>query len=403
MFNRRFWHDRITQAWLHRSIVWLMGVRRVGKTTLARSLPDADYFDCELPRTRALLADPESFLAARTDRTIVLDEIHRLADPTELLKIAADHYPGVRILATGSSTLGASARFRDTLAGRKAEVWLTPMTSADLADFAVGPQTRPGGGAADVRHRLLRGGLPEFFLAPTLPEHDYQEWIDAYWARDILELFRLERRHAFRRLFELILVHSGGIFEATRFAVPCEVSRTTIANYLAVLEATFAVHVVRPYAEGGRAEIVSAPRVYGFDTGFVCHQRGWTDLQSDNLGHLWEHVVLNELHAHVGRDQVRYWRTKHGSEIDFVVVGRGRPSIAIECKWTASEFDPAGMRVFRAAYPDGPNFVVAADISPARPYERTIGPMHVRFVALADLERELGVWRRDSSLRSGAG
>jgi hypothetical protein len=53
-----------------------MGVRRVGKTTLARSLPDADHFDCELPRTRALLAGPESFLAARTDRTIVLDEIH---------------------------------------------------------------------------------------------------------------------------------------------------------------------------------------------------------------------------------------------------------------------------------------------------------------------------------------
>jgi hypothetical protein len=43
-----------------------MGVRRVGKTTLARSLPDADHFDCELPRTRALLAGPESFLAART-------------------------------------------------------------------------------------------------------------------------------------------------------------------------------------------------------------------------------------------------------------------------------------------------------------------------------------------------
>ena len=398
MFARRSWHARIADAWLRRSIVWLMGVRRVGKTTLAQSLPDADFFDCELPRTRELLADPESFLAARTDRTIVLDEIHRLPDPAELLKIAADHYPGVRILATGSSTLGASARFRDTLAGRKAEVWLTPMTCADLADFAGGRATPRRGGAADYRHRLLRGGLPEFFLAPILPEHDYQEWIDAYWARDILELFRLERRHAFRCLFELILVHSGGIFEATRFAVPCEVSRTTIANYLAVLEATFAVHVVRPYAEGGRAEIVSAPRVYGFDTGFVCHQRGWTELRADDLGHLWEHLVLNELHAHVGREPVRYWRTKHGSEIDFVVVGRGRPPVAVECKWAASEFDPAGMKVFRAAYPDGPNLVVAADVSPGRPYDRTMGRLRLRFVALADLEQEIGAWSGGKSL-----
>jgi len=374
MFVRQFWHARITQAWQLRSIVWLMGVRRVGKTTLAQSLPDADYFDCELPRTRALLDDPESFLAARPDRIIVLDEIHRLADPAEFLKIAADHYPRLRVLASGSSTLGASARFRDTLAGRKAEVWLTPMTCADQADFAPGDHARAENGATDFRRRLLRGGLPEFFLAPTLPEHDYQEWIDAYWARDILELFRLERRHAFQRLFELILVHSSGIFEATRYAVPCEVSRTTIANYLAVLEATFAVHVVRPYAEGGRAEIVSAPRVYGFDTGFVCHQRGWTELRPDDLGHLWEHLVLNELHAHLGRDPVRYWRTKHGNEVDFVIVRRGRPPIAIECKWAASEFDPAGIKVFRAAYPGGPNFVGLGrrlSSAPLRTHHRT--------------------------------
>jgi hypothetical protein len=60
------------------------------------------------------------------------------------------------------------------------------MTCADLTDFAAGLHTRTGIGAADYGHRLLRGGLPEFFLAPTLPEHDFQEWIDAYWARDIL-------------------------------------------------------------------------------------------------------------------------------------------------------------------------------------------------------------------------
>jgi hypothetical protein len=146
---------------------------------------------------------------------------------------------------------------------------------------------------------------------------------------------------------------------------------------------------VRPFAEGARAEIVSAPRVYGFDTGFVCHQRGWTELRPDDLGHLWEHLVLNELHAHLGRDPVRYWRTKHGNEVDFVIVRRGQPPIAIECKWAASEFDPAGMKVFRAAYPSGPNFVVAADVSAGRPYERTSRSLVVRHVALADLARQI--------------
>ncbi len=60
-------------------------------------------------------------------KRVVLDEIPRLPNPSELLKIAADHFPDRCILATGSSTLGASSRFRDTLAGRKSELWLTPM------------------------------------------------------------------------------------------------------------------------------------------------------------------------------------------------------------------------------------------------------------------------------------
>jgi len=375
VFDRTYWAQKLSDAWTQRSVVWLMGVRRAGKTVLARSIPGIKYLDCELPSTRALAADPESFLASIRGQTVALDEIHRLDAPAELLKIAADHFPDVRILATGSSTLGASSRFRDTLTGRKRELWLTPMTLQDVADF----------GGTDLRSRMLRGGLPEFYLASAPPGGGVEEWADAFWARDILELFRLERRASFRRLFELIMAHSGGIFEATRFAGPCEASRTTIVNYLAALEAAFAAHVIRPFAEGGRAEIVSAPRVYGFDTGFVCHYRGITALRPEDMGLLWEHLVLNELHAHVGRLPIRYWRTKRGSEVDFVLVRHGRPPVAIESKWSSGDFDPAAMKSFRDAYPGGPSFVVTADTRDGQSYERAYGTLRVRFVSARDL------------------
>ena len=68
----------------------------------------------------------------------------------------------------------------------------------------------------DLRHRLLRGGLPPFFLAESSPERDFQEWMDAYWAKDIQELFRLERRSSLQRFTKLLLTRSGGLFEATR-------------------------------------------------------------------------------------------------------------------------------------------------------------------------------------------
>ena len=370
MNERQVWLDRIHDAWQHRPICWLQGVRRAGKTVLARAIADTAYFDCELPSVRRDLRDPEAFLEAHAGRRIVLDEIHRLDDPTELLKIAADHHPTIRVLATGSSGLGARAKFRDTLAGRKHEVWLTPMTHADTVAFA-----EPA-----LDHRMAHGGLPPFFLAKRPPERDFQEWLDAYWAKDVQELFRIEKRPAFARLFEMLLVESGAIFEATRFARACEVSRQTVMNYLEVLEATFVMHVVRPFASNTSAEIVAAPRVYGFDTGFVAYHRGWSPLRRDDYGPLWEHLVLNELHAASQRRDVQYWRTKTGHEVDFIVAKRRSAPIAIECKWSQDAFDPAGMWAFRQRYPAGENVLVAADVK--RASRRRVGGLDVQVIGL---------------------
>jgi predicted AAA+ superfamily ATPase len=377
MVKRRHWLDCIEKQWARRSILWLRGVRRAGKTSLARSLAGVEYFDCELPRVRRALEDPEAFLHGLGRKRVVLDEVHRLPNPSELLKIAADHFPSVRILATGSSTLGASRRFRDTLTGRKTELWLTPMIEADLVDF----------GDTDLGHRLLHGGLPPFFLSPEPPERDFQEWMDAYWAKDIQELFRLERRASFQRFVELLLVQSGGLFEATRFSGPCEVSRTTITNYLAVLEATSVALVLRPFSSRRSNEIIAAPKVYGFDTGFVCAHRGWTSLRPEDRGHLWEHYVLNELTARLQTTTLRYWRDKQGHEVDFVWTPRGRPPVAIECKWSAREFDPANLAVFARAYPKAELRVVTHDAQPG--FVREYGGLKIRFCSLAKLADEI--------------
>ena len=201
MVRRQFWLDHLQCAWRSRSVVWLAGVRRAGKTCLCKDIADVEYFDCELPRTRRLMDDPEGFLANLRGRRIVLDEVHRLVNPSELLKIAADHYPDVKVLATGSSTLEATAKFRDTLAGRKETVWLTPMLLADVEAF---------GGDGGIARRFLHGGLPPFYLAQEPPAREFQEWMDAYWAKDIQELFRLERRTSFQRFAELVFAQSGG-------------------------------------------------------------------------------------------------------------------------------------------------------------------------------------------------
>ena len=343
----------------------------MGKTCLSQSLPDTEYFDCELPRVRRMMEDPQGFLDGLRGRRIVLDEVHRLPNPSELLKIAADHYPHIRVLATGSSTLGASAKFKDTLSGRKRDLWLTPMSLADLGDFK----------HPDLQHRFLHGGLPPFFLARELPERDFQEWLDAYWAKDIQELFRLESRSSFQKFTELLVAQSGGVFEATRFTSACEVSRPTIANYLKALESTFTAHVIRPFSSHRAAEIVSAPKVYAFDTGFVCYHRGWQELRRQDLGDLWEHFVLNEIMAQLQSRQIFYWRDKRGHEVDFILPTRRQEPLALECKWSADAFEAANLHAFRRIYPKGENIVVAHDVD--RAYRRNYGQISVRFESLS--------------------
>jgi hypothetical protein len=260
------------------------------------------------------------------------------------------------------------------------------MITADLEDF----------GRQDFHQRFLHGGLPPFFLAADLPEREFQEWMDAYWAKDVQELFRLERRHSFQKFAELLMAQSGGIFEATKFARPCEVSRTTISNYLAVLEATFVVHVVRPFSSHRPTEIVSAPKVYGFDTGFVCYHRGWHTLRHEDLGLLWEHFVLNEMQAQMQAREVRYWRDKRGHEVDFVLVRRERPLLTIECKWSASATAPDHLKAFRRQYPQGEHVVVAHDVE--HTFSRTYGDIAVRYMNLpACIEVLTGKARSDSA------
>jgi hypothetical protein len=373
MIVRPFWLERIESCWRKAPIVWLSGVRRVGKTTLAATLENAEFLNCDLPSSQQLLADPEAFFRSLTKPRLILDEVHQLPDPSRLLKIGADAFPKLKILATGSSTLAATHKFRDSLAGRKRNLHLVPVRHDELPAF----------GIRDLRRRLFRGGLPQALLAADYDSGFYSEWLDSYYARDVQELFRVEKRGGFLKLVESVLRLSGGQMEATALAQLCGLSRPTVLNYLDVLELTHVAAFIRPYSGGGKRELVRQPKVYGFDTGFVAFARGWNDLRPEDCGLLWEHVVLERLLSDPAEPEVLYWRDKDRHEIDFVLpAGRGAVD-AIECKWSAEAFDPKNLQVFRALHPAGKNLVIATNVP--KPYTREVGGLTVTFTGLDEL------------------
>ncbi len=375
MVDRPFWRERIERAWLHAPIVWLSGVRRSGKTTLARSLGSDRclYIDCDLPVVEDMVRDPQLFYRSCSHEVVVFDEVHQLRDPSRLLKIGADLFPQLRILATGSSTLAATRKFRDTLTGRRRTVHLTPVLWGELASFGV-----------TLSRRLLHGGLPEALLAVAKQPAFYREWLDSFFARDIQRLFGFRDIDRFNAMLDYVLRQSGGQFEIAKAAKALGIARATVESHVRALEIAHAVTVVRPFHGGTQREITKQPKLYAFDTGFISFARGWDSLRAEDQGQLWEHLVLEHLQATFPDTPLRYWRDKAGREIDFVITANRASVHAIECKWDPSGFDAAALKHFRAHYPNGRNYLVTPSADP--PYCIRRGNIEVRVCTPTGIE-----------------
>ena len=289
MVKRTYWVRRIEDAWKAAPIVWLCGVRRSGKTTLAKSLGEHRlvYINCDLPSVEDRIKDPEIFYRSCDKPIVVFDEIHQLRDPSRILKIGADEFPKLKILATGSSTLAATKKFKDSLAGRKRVVHLPPVLWNELEEFS----------KADILKRLFHGGLPQALLASSKQPGFYREWMDSFFARDVQKLFSFRNMDKFNTLFEYVMKQSGGQLETTRASSALGVSRITIETHLRALEITQALTLLRPFYGGGQKELIKIPKAYAFDTGFVSFVKGWDPLRPADCGLLWEHVALEGLQA----------------------------------------------------------------------------------------------------------
>ncbi len=263
----------------------------------------------------------------------------------------------LRILATGSSTLAATGKFRDSLTGRKRAIYLCPVLWEECEEPF---------GIADLDRRRLHGGLPESLLRRRKSPHAFAEWIDSFYARDILELFSVRNRQGFLSLFRLLLRWSAGQVDYSRLSRLTELSRPTVKSYLEALEIAHAVHLLRPFRGGGGGEIVSRPKCYAFDTGFVTFEKGWTRIREDDRGLLWEHLVLDSLRFRHLDENIFYWRDKAGREIDFVVRRQEGVVDTFECRIDPDEVDVRAVRAFRSRYPRGRDYVVVPVVK--RPY-----------------------------------
>jgi predicted AAA+ superfamily ATPase len=366
---RPYWQDLLQDSWKRRSIVWLSGVRRSGKTTVAKSLKSFSYFNCDDSEIQEKLTNPKVFLKSIQSKGVVFDEIHQIENASQLLKIAADEFPDLKVLATGSSTLAANRKFKDSLTGRKRNLHFLPILVSEIQAFS-----------ASLEKRMLFGGLPPNLMSSELDREYFAEWLDSFYARDIQEIFAVEKRQAFLKVFEFVLMQNGQLIQATEIAKVSGLSRPTIVKYLEILETTKALTILKPFSGNPLREIVAQPKIYGFDTGFVCFAKRDEQLGSTEKGYLLENLVLESMQAYPKVQKINFWRDKAGHEIDFVVPTGKSDVLAIECKSQKRNFSSKNLSVFRKQYPHGKNVVVVLEKTST--IEKSDG-LEIQFVDIA--------------------
>ena len=167
-------------------------------------------------------------------------------------------------------------------------------------------------------------------------------------------MHRIRRPDAFRRLLQLAASQVGNLVNQAEYASICGISNTTVRDYLEILEESHVIRRLRPFLGGRRAEITSAPKLFFVDTGLRNHLfGGFGALQGrgDRGAVLENHVCAELCKWCEPLDDLRYWRSRNGAEVDFVL-RRGETLMAIEVKACALSRPtvPRALRSFVEAY-----------------------------------------------------
>lgn len=389
MIIERDLKDKIL-PWMDRDeVILIIGSRQVGKTTLVRLLLDdipegqKVYFDLEDLNTLGILNQgPAAFvnylklLGYSTEKKVVvaLDEIQYLENPSNFIKIIHDHYPNIKLIVSGSSTLEIRQKFKDSLAGRKIVFELDSMSFREFLRFKGDSVVRIKEGVGTI-HDILEGrfnsssGLVKNELLPHLYEYlvfggypkaaqindmnlkvsILNEVYSSYVRKDIKDIANIEDIFAFNNLIKLLSAQAGNMVNTNEIAGTLGINAATVKKYLFLLENTFIASLLNPYFKNKRKEISKMPKVYLLDNGLrnaSLSSFHLFDGRSDR-GVLFENYIFSELKRRYRiNEEFFYWRTIAKAEVDFILNVNNR-IVPLEVKAVEMK-SPALTRSFRS-------------------------------------------------------
>ncbi|EKE21950.1 MAG: hypothetical protein ACD_7C00086G0002 [uncultured bacterium] len=356
-------------------VLLIVGSRQAGKTTILRQLrEDLDnqkkntfFLNLEEMEYLGLLNEsPRNLFKIFTldlnqKNYVFIDEIQYLKNPSNFLKFIFDEYQGkIKLIVSGSSAFYIDKKFKDSLAGRKKIFHVTTLSFREFLrfkqveklahlDFSKLSLTDKEKISVYFGEYVIFGGYPKVVLSVLGEKKEIlQEIAFSYIKKDVYEA-NIKQEETFYKLFKILASQAGNLLNASELAKTLGVSKTTIDNFLYVMQKSFHIVLIRPFYKNMRKELTRMPKVYFADLGlrnFFMNDFGGFEQRGDK-GILLENIVFRQLSDKFEGDEIKFWRTIGKHEIDFIVDEKN----ALEVKVDSERLRVKNYKIFQENYP----------------------------------------------------
>lgn len=342
----------------------LLGARQVGKSTLLRELEEkakkssltTEFYDLEQPSDlNRLSGSEEKVIQELTSKAqvVFIDEFHYLKNASKIFKSIYDSRKPVKIYASGSSSLEIHKHLQESLAGRFIKTMIYPLVIEEWKQYPKFSSTE----------YLQWGGMPALIHKPEPNDRVaiLENIVSTYITKDIKGLIKEENIRAFNSLLYLLAQSQGSVVVVSNLARETGISESTVARYLEVISQTYVLYMITSYSQNMANELKKSKKYYLFDIGIrnlLLKDFNAVSMREDK-GVLYETAVFLHLVNQIKPNmEIRFWRTKKGDEVDFVLL-KNRIPIPIEVKSHLVRPDiPKGLIKFLNKYPKAPFGIV---------------------------------------------
>lgn len=362
----------------YKEVLVLLGARQVGKTTiLKRIFPDAQYYSVDNDPIKNALEkfDPAVYrqIIKPHPNIVIFDEIQRLSDPGRAAKIIYDSMPEYKLIITGSSSFDIKNKTSESLAGRKIEYRLFPLTFGELlvqkdmsANFSslfldrlLKGEKLKSDPSYPVDMQAILDNVLTYGLYPGVISHPSDQLylknlVDSIIFKDLLDLSLIVNRKAALDLLKLLAYQVGSLVNVSEIANRLAIDVKTVKRYISLFEQSFIIFSLSPYSNRKRSEIGKMPKIYFYDVGLrnaLIDNFQSLYVRSDS-GAIFENFIISEVYKlnYYGNFgfKMNYWRTKQGSEVDLVISLKDGRKKAVEIK---SKERSSGVKAFINHYP----------------------------------------------------